>query len=591
MIPNTSALLLNTSASSNNSNSENGRSAEPSLRSQAEIGFANLFGQRVSGAEHSGGSRNLPADRNSSGNRSDFMRATNDKQSARSAERNRAAERSAEERSRAANNDGHSRESADTRVRAPETELPKNELNRSEQSDKANKTDKNARSQNRSQTERAEDSRPPAEQGAQSGEVQDARMEEAAASAEAVDAQTNAASEGGEEQAAQGEGDEAQEASGQEMLAALAAVPVQEGTELTAQEEIVVPQEEAAADALAAEKIAALADAAAKVVELPVMQAAALPADGLVQNSDPGAQILAPGLLEESAEGQLSEKAALTLNLALEDGQGKGAQARGNPHAALAAQKGAQMPTAALASAQQAAQSANAKAAQTGESFASVLAAKGVASNAVASANAVSATASTAGAGVSTAANSAAQAQHLNALTGSVPGQTSANGARPATVQQLPVYTPAGQKGWTDEMSVRLSWLAQRGEGKAELVLSPPNMGKLGVTLHMNGDQMTAQFVSASAATRDMLEQALPRLRELLQQANIELAQADVSTGDNPRQLFQGQAGEGEGSGAGHSRRGLSSGDAGGEIAATIATNTASSLAALMGDGAIDIFA
>lgn len=585
MIPNTSALLLNTSASS--SNNENGRSAESSLRSQVETGFANLFGQRVSGTEHGGGSRNLPADRNSSGNRSDIMRATNDKQSARSAERNRAAERSAEERSRAANNDGRSCESENTRVRAPEPELPKNELNRSEQSGKANKTDKNARSQHRSQTERAEDSRPPAEQTAQSGEVQEHGAE---AAAEAVQMPDDAG-EGAQNAAQQGEDDGAQELDGQEALAAMAAVPMQEGADVVPEDMEALATQEAAVDAAAAEKIAALADAAAKVVELPVMQAAALQADGIVQKSDPGAQILAPGLLEESAEGQLSEKAALTLNLALEDGQGKGAQARGNPHAALAAQKGAQMPTAALASAQQAAQSANAKAAQTAESFASVLAAKGVASNAAASANAVSATASTAGAGVSTAANSAAQAQHLNALTGSVPGQTIANGARPATVQQLPVYTPAGQKGWTDEMSVRLSWLAQRGEGKAELVLSPPNMGKLGVTLHMNGDQMTAQFVSASAATRDMLEQALPRLRELLQQANIELAQADVSTGDNPRQLFQGQAGEGEGSGAGHSRRGLSSGDAGGEIAATIATNTASSLAALMGDGAIDIFA
>ena len=319
--------------------------------------------------------------------------------------------------------------------------------------------------------------------------------------------------------------------------------------------------------------------------------AAALQADATMQKTDPGAPILAPGLLEESAEGQLSEKAALTLNLALEDGQGKGAQARGNPHAALAAQKGAQMPTAALANAQQAAQAANAKGAtQSGDSFAAALAAKGVASNAAAGANAVSTVASATGAG--TAANSAAQAQHLNALTGSVPGQTSANGARAATVQQLPVYTPAGQKGWADEMSVRLSWLAQRGESKAELVLSPPNMGKLGVSLHMNGDQMTAQFVAASAATRDMLEQAMPRLRELLQQANIELAQADVSTGDNPQQLFRGHAGEGEGSGAGHSRRSLSGGQAaGGDMTSTIATNTASSLAALMGDGAIDIFA
>ncbi|MBR4876329.1 MAG: flagellar hook-length control protein FliK, partial [Rhodocyclaceae bacterium] len=419
------------------------------------------------------------------------------------------------------------------------------------------------------------------------GEVQDAGAEEAAADAEAVAMPGEAGEgEGAQNTAQQGEGDEAQDTSGQEALAAMAAVPVQEG-------EIIVPQDDAAVDAAAAEKIAVLADAPAQVVELPVAQAAVVAQSETAR--DLSAPILVPGVLEDEAQGALSEQAELTLNLALQDGQakGKGAQAG---QAALLAQKGAQTQAAALANAQQAAHAANAKGAtQSGDSFAAALAAKGVASNAAAGANAVSTVASATGAsatGAGTAANSAAQAQHLNALTGSVPGQTSANGARVATVQQLPVYTPAGQKGWADEMSVRLSWLAQRGESKAELVLSPPNMGKLGVSLHMNGDQMTAQFVTASAATRDMLEQAMPRLRELLQQANIELAQADVSTGDNPQQLFRGHAGEGEDSGAGHSRRSLSGGQAaGGDMTSTIATNTASSLAALMGDGAIDIFA
>ena len=587
MISNTSALLLNPSASSSSS-TENGRSADSSLRAQAETGFVSLFGQRVSGAEHSGGSRNLPADRNSSGNRNDIMRAGNDKQSTRSAERNRASERRAEERSRAEGDEGRSRESADMRVRTPEAELPKNELNRADSADKTGKTDKNARTHNRSQTERAAHQR----NAEGSSEAHNDAVEEAAAGAEAVAAQTPAENEGGEGQSAAqpGEGEGTEDAAVQ---AQAAAQPL-----IVAEQDVV---EEIVDEANWAEKIAALADPAAKVAQLPVMQAVAAQAavavqgDAALRQGELNAPILVPGLLEEDAQGALSGTQELTLNLALEDGQGKGAQARGNPHAALLAQKGgAQTPAAALASAQQAAQSANAKAAtaQTGESFAAVLAAKGVAGNGAAGTNVASTVAAT-GAGAGTAANSAAQAQHLNALTGSVPGQTSANGTRTVTVQQLPVYTPAGQKGWTDEMSVRLSWLAQRGEGKAELVLSPPNMGKLGVTLHMNGDQMTAQFVSASAATRDMLEQALPRLRELLQQSNIQLAQADVSTGENPQQLFQGQAGEGEGSGAGHSRRGSHDGGhaAQGEMATTIATNTASSLAALMGDGAIDIFA
>lgn len=105
---------------------------------------------------------------------------------------------------------------------------------------------------------------------------------------------------------------------------------------------------------------------------------------------------------------------------------------------------------------------------------------------------------------------------------------------------QLPVATPTGREAWAEDVGNQVRWMLGRAESKAELVLTPPNMGKLEVSITLNGDQTTAQFVASSQAARDALEQALPRLREILQQAGISLGQTNVSTSGE-----QGAGGEG----------------------------------------------
>ena len=115
---------------------------------------------------------------------------------------------------------------------------------------------------------------------------------------------------------------------------------------------------------------------------------------------------------------------------------------------------------------------------------------------------------------------------------------------------QLPVATPAGREAWAEDVGNQVRWMLGRAESKAELVLTPPNMGKLEVSITLNGDQTTAQFVASSQAARDALEQALPRLREILQQAGISLGQTNVSTSGE-----RGAGGEGSKQG-GRSGRG-----------------------------------
>ena len=103
---------------------------------------------------------------------------------------------------------------------------------------------------------------------------------------------------------------------------------------------------------------------------------------------------------------------------------------------------------------------------------------------------------------------------------------------------QLAVHTPVGQRGWSEEVGNRLTWMIGRGESKAELVLTPPSLGKVEVSINLTGEQATAHFVAASRDARDALEQAMPRLRELMQQAGISLGDTQVGT----RQGNQGQS-------------------------------------------------
>ena len=135
---------------------------------------------------------------------------------------------------------------------------------------------------------------------------------------------------------------------------------------------------------------------------------------------------------------------------------------------------------------------------------------------------------------------------------------------QPAT-PQLPVHTPAGQQAWAEDVGNQVRWMLGRAESKAELVLTPPNLGKLEVSINLNGDQTTAQFIASSQAARDALERAMPQLREVLQQAGIMLGDANVSTS---QQGAGGEEQEGRGRNGGRGEAAIA-GDAAGTGSST----------------------
>lgn len=90
------------------------------------------------------------------------------------------------------------------------------------------------------------------------------------------------------------------------------------------------------------------------------------------------------------------------------------------------------------------------------------------------------------------------------------------------------IARPVGTPGWSEEVGNRITWIASQGRSHAELVLNPPQMGRIEVNLTLNGDQAIASFASSNPVVRELLEAALPRLRDALADAGIQLGQAQV---------------------------------------------------------------
>jgi len=100
-----------------------------------------------------------------------------------------------------------------------------------------------------------------------------------------------------------------------------------------------------------------------------------------------------------------------------------------------------------------------------------------------------------------------------------------------STSAALSVSTPLHESGWKSDFAQKVVWVATSQNQTAELTLTPPNMGSIEVSLHIDKDSATATatFASANAEVRETIETALPRLREMLAGIGIQLGQANVS--------------------------------------------------------------
>lgn len=90
------------------------------------------------------------------------------------------------------------------------------------------------------------------------------------------------------------------------------------------------------------------------------------------------------------------------------------------------------------------------------------------------------------------------------------------------------IEAPVRSAAFAGELADKVVWLVGRQGQFADLSLNPPQMGALEVRLSMSGSDASAQFFSPNPAVRDAIDAALPKLRELMAQAGINLGEAEV---------------------------------------------------------------
>jgi flagellar hook-length control protein FliK len=158
---------------------------------------------------------------------------------------------------------------------------------------------------------------------------------------------------------------------------------------------------------------------------------------------------------------------------------------------------------------------------------------------------------------------SEAESSFWGTLTGvSQPGASGSTNSVP----QLAINTPAHNANWSQELGQRVAWMANRELREAQIHMNPRHLGPIDVRISYGHDQqMSVNFVAQHAQTRDMLDAALPRLREMFDSQGLNLADANVSEESSSHREQAFQSGDSErghgGTGGAAASTGLETGE------------------------------
>ncbi|MDG3088772.1 flagellar hook-length control protein FliK [Vibrio hannami] len=125
-------------------------------------------------------------------------------------------------------------------------------------------------------------------------------------------------------------------------------------------------------------------------------------------------------------------------------------------------------------------------------------------------------------------------------------------------VQQAAAQSPLqlAREASGEQLAERVQMMMSKNLKNVDIRLDPPELGRMQIRMSMNGDMASVQFTVANSQARDMVEHAMPRLREMLSQQGIQLADSSVhqqSSGRQGQEYTTGNDGKGSGFSGGSS--------------------------------------
>ena len=104
--------------------------------------------------------------------------------------------------------------------------------------------------------------------------------------------------------------------------------------------------------------------------------------------------------------------------------------------------------------------------------------------------------------------------------------------------QKMPLH----EQFAANALKERVSLMVNNGLQQVVIQLDPEELGAMSIRIQMNQDQLNVQFQVQNPAAKEMLEQAMGKLKEMLEQQGIVLNQSDV--GEQSQGQAQGETQE-----------------------------------------------
>ncbi|MGR5210192.1 flagellar hook-length control protein FliK [Vibrio rotiferianus] len=134
-------------------------------------------------------------------------------------------------------------------------------------------------------------------------------------------------------------------------------------------------------------------------------------------------------------------------------------------------------------------------------------------------------------------------------------GVTAQQQARVDAAQQAQIPLQLTKELANEQVAEKVQMMMSKNLKNLDIRLDPPELGRMQIRMTMNNDLANVHFTVSNPQARDLIEQTLPRLREMLAQQGMQLADSSVQQQSSGQQ--QGYAAS-EQSGKGGSERGFS---------------------------------
>lgn len=102
-------------------------------------------------------------------------------------------------------------------------------------------------------------------------------------------------------------------------------------------------------------------------------------------------------------------------------------------------------------------------------------------------------------------------------------------------LQQVSIEVPVQHQQWQRAFAERVVWSVGNNQS-VQVRVNPAELGPIDIQLNVTKDQTNITFNATHLTTRDSIEAALPRLREMLASEGLNLGDVDVRHNDSSAQ-------------------------------------------------------